>query len=272
MRSENCRCARQRHGIGESVQMNLKKFLIVFLIAISISNPRAFAEIDWESGIVTASGYADSRDVYKQSQKFARRASIIDAQRKLALYCKEIYEFDLLSDSIKFDADPMYNVLAEDFFDGKYLVEISIPIYGKNSIASELFPKLISNHKPIPKIDSTILAPDEVESIKKLKFTALIIDIRGMKFEKSLAPNIYDPVGNLIYGFDYVDVNLAIDRGMVSYSKNRKDNRAGSNPIIINANNIDDHDIIVTRSDAERILIANQQSHFLENCNVIILY
>ena len=93
-----------------------------------------------------------------------------------------------------------------------------------------------------------------------------------MKFEKSLAPNIYDPVGNLIYGFDYVDMNLAIDRGMVSYSKNRKDNRAGSNPLIINAKSIDDHDIIVTRSDAERILIANQQNHFLENCNVIIFH
>ena len=134
MRSKNCRCARQRHGIGESIQMNLTKFLIVFLIAISISTPRAFAEIDWESGIVTAEGFANSKGNDERSEKISRRAALVDAQRNLASHCKEIYEFDLLSDSLRFDAEPMYSVLAEDFFDGKYLVEISVPIYFRKSI------------------------------------------------------------------------------------------------------------------------------------------
>ena len=84
--------------------------------------------------------------------------------------------------------------------------------------------------------------------------------------------NVCDSNGNSIYGIDNVDMNLAIDRGMISYSKNLDDPRIGNDPLIIRAENIEDENIIVTREDSERILIANQQSHFLENCNVIILY
>ena len=267
--------------------MNLAKFLIVFLIAISISTPRAFAEIDWESGIVTAVGlgFSDENEVGVRAKKFARLAALVDAQRTLLEYTVGNSITHKGDNIIDFSVDKnvldlwnpiirKYEIISEKYDDkkGTYEVVISIPLYGKDSVASITFPKLISNRTPIPKIDSTILSPDEVESIKKSKFTALIIDIRGMKFEKSLAPNIYDPVGNLIYGFEYVDMNLAIGRGMVSYSKNLDDPRIGNDPLIIRAEDIEDENIIVTREDSERILIANQQSHFLENCNVIILY
>lgn len=124
---------------------------------------------------------------------------------------------------------------------------------------------------------STIVTPEPETN----SFTGLIVDARGLGLETTFAPVIYDETGNPVYGIKEIDTSLAVTQGMVDYAptpdlvqdaQNGK-SRAGTHPIMVKASGLRDnnHNIMISTDDAEKILAANQSSHFLSKCAVVFL-
>lgn len=191
-------------------------------------------------------------------------------------------------------------ILSEDYGDdGSCSIVMTIPVYGgKGSVASLAF-------KPVEKEDF----PEPTTKAKKAKgnYTGLIIDCGDLELSPVLAPVIRedkkDKDGNKqsIYGYSNLDYNKVVANGMIDYAKveNPEDNqsllmmsskfnlhdviflrayaaknnksRAGDNPLVIKAKVIDDGNStpVVSIDDADRILLENQESHFLDEGAVV---
>lgn len=126
-------------------------------------------------------------------------------------------------------------------------------------------------------ITSTIVTPEPATH----SFTGLIVDARSLGLQTTFAPVIYDETGKPVYGIKELDTSLAMTQGMVDYAptpdlvqeaQNGK-SRAGTQPIIIKAIGLKDnnHNLIISATDAEKILTANQSINFLNKCAVVVL-
>lgn len=124
---------------------------------------------------------------------------------------------------------------------------------------------------------SEIVAPEPEAN----SFTGLIVDARGLGLETTFAPVIYDETGTPVYGIKEIDTNLAVTQGMADYAptpdlvqdaQNGK-SRAGTHPITVKASGLKDnnHNIMISTDDAEKILAANQSTQFLSKCAVVFL-
>lgn len=111
-------------------------------------------------------------------------------------------------------------------------------------------------------------------------FTGLIVDARGLGLQTTFAPVIYDETGKPVYGIEELDTDLAMSRGMADYAPNPElvqeardgKSRAGTHPMLITAVTLkDNHSVIISTADAEKILAANQSVKFLSQCAVVFL-
>ena len=101
-----------------------------------------------------------------------------------------------------------------------------------------------------------------------------------MGTEETFSPVIYDTEGRAIYGIDNLNPDAVIENGMVSYSETVDDeiakSRAGDNPLTVKAvemrggeNSTNKVNAVVSVEDADKILLANEQTQILENCAVV---
>jgi hypothetical protein len=109
--------------------------------------------------------------------------------------------------------------------------------------------------------------------------TGVAVDARGLGLETTFSPGIYDESGRCIYGNTNIDTNFAAIHGMVDYAPTpdlvaeveNGHSRAGSCPIIVKAialrNN--NHSVIVSQADAEKILAADKKDVFFSRCAVV---
>ena len=91
---------------------------------------------------------------------------------------------------------------------------------------------------------------------------------------------IYDTNGRAVYGLRNLDKDMVISKGsMVDYYNVLQEatvgERTGANPLVVKAlgvrggkNSVNHVNVIVSVEDADRILLANENSHMLENCAV----
>lgn len=250
--------------------------ILVMILAIFLSQSQIEAKsVDWiHTNIISAVGIGSFPDVgdRKKAIALARRAAIVDAERALT---EKIFEIlsprdDNLSFGSRRDEDQNSFIIINEQLDGDdYLIELGIHVYGENSLSARIIPKILAQigNKSVTRFENL---PSEND------VTGLILDCRGADLDPKLFPSVYDPDENLILGIQNVDRNIAIDRGIVSYSedlvKARKDPRVGQNPIVIQPYQIsNDLEIILTHEDSQKILRENRKSHFIENCAVIIL-
>ncbi len=139
----------------------------------------------------------------------------------------------------------------------------------------------ISNHSPAvnpsPDVGASQVLPSEDI------FTSLIVDVTGFKLDRSMSPKILRSDGVCVWGslIKLTEEQYAIiqERGMVAYVKTleeaRANSRAGLRPLIVRAIGTNGgklcSDVIVSDSDAERILVEERKSKFLEVFNVIFV-
>lgn len=114
-------------------------------------------------------------------------------------------------------------------------------------------------------------------------FTSLVVDATGFKLDRSMSPKILRPDGACVWGSlaKLTDEQYAIiqERGMVAYVKTVEEAcanpRAGLRPLIVRATGTAGgklcSDVVVAAPDAERILVENGKSKFLEAFNVIFV-
>jgi len=110
-------------------------------------------------------------------------------------------------------------------------------------------------------------------------YTSVIIEIDGLKLERTMCPKLRYATGAEFWGTMNVDYDVIEDIGMVSYCKNCEDalksSRSGSNPLILKAiglAGIKFHsDPVLSDADAALLLSENSKSKFLDKFNIVFV-
>ena len=107
-------------------------------------------------------------------------------------------------------------------------------------------------------------------------YTSVVIDCTGLGLKPAMSPVIKNETGVSIYGSKNLDYDLVTAKGMAAYSRSLDVSeipRAGDKPLVVKATAVEGHSVnpIVSASDANRILSENEQSHFLDDMNVIFV-
>ena len=277
-----------------------KKFvtcLTAAMFMLTMLATTAFAEdweVDFDSGVVRVVGEGVGMSKYKKNpgkyRLTASKAARMDAQAKLVEFMEvqvktnasmtdyELNEYVVTTSAqgivrnAKEVGEPQY------FDDGTCKVIMEMSLYGgKGSVAEVAYlpfkdePK-VSFMQPTDK--SVASKPDVVGQ----KYTGLVIDCRGIGvLNPVMSPVIKNANGQAIYGHMNLDYDKIIMNGMASYAGDAYDQiaraRAGNNPLVIKAQSLTDLSAnpVVSVADADRILAANQQDRFLNDCAVVFV-
>ena len=117
-------------------------------------------------------------------------------------------------------------------------------------------------------------AMEDNESVSRNTYTGLIVDCRGLGLNSAMSPVIKNEKGVPVYGHKNLDYDLVISKGMVSYTTDIEDHeRAGSRPLIVKAKSLQNFNgnPVISVKDANRVLIENKKSGFLDNMNVVFV-
>ena len=256
-----------------------KIFQILVMVAVFCTVTFAFA------AEISNGGYVEGEAVlYPNGQDLNARNRLIElmAYRNLAEQVGELYisssstvkDAMLLDDTIKAKVETSIQgakiVSKIKHEDGTFEAKVRLSIYGgRNSLANAVLPEQ-TQVEDLPKPKFTNLA----SGMTGENYTGLIIDCRGKNLSTAIIPSIKSADGTEIYAYKNVTRQLATERGMVSYvdTIEEANERVGSKPLTIKAVYVSgDCDAVVNDEDASRILIANQSSKFLNNCNVVFV-
>ena len=121
-----------------------------------------------------------------------------------------------------------------------------------------------------PQVKPTVASPSAAIG----GFTGLVVDCRGLGLKPVMSPVIKNADGQPIYGYKNLDYDRVVSEGMAAYTNNPdKLPRAGSNPLVVKAVSLDNHNgnPVISVADANRVLMENSKSGFLENLKVVFL-
>ncbi len=281
--------------------------LVALLSIMVMSMASAFAAtstIDWSDSVVRVAGYgvapANARTP-SLARLMARRAAIADGYRQMAesvagvsVDADTTVEMAAVSnDVVRTHVSAVVNgarIVSERVVGDSYEVIMEVPMFGVRSIAGavmsrpdriEAFPSPVVSVSPSP-----VLTTGSAESSKGSSaasapagraiggFTGLIVDCRGLNLKPVMSPAIYNDNGQPIYGYKNLDYDKVIENGMAGYAKNLEQaRRAGFNPLVVKAVSLEKHNScpVLTTADANRVLIENGASHFLDKTNVVFL-
>ena len=290
---------------------NIFRTCVSAVAAVAIVTSTAFAAgtVDYSVGIITGygAGIAPPTAISPAHAKLlAREAAIAMAQRDLAATINgvQVDAETTVENMMTTNATVRTRVtgllrgarvVEERYENGACYVTMEIPIFGpSNSLAStvierpatvERFPEPIQTVEPsIPNVDVHVSIsgnPIQPPTIQPKQpnaaygsFTGLIVDCRGLGLKSVMSPVIKNANGTPIYGYKNLDFDKVISEGMAQYAESFDEaTRAGRNPIVVKAISLDNHNgnPVISVADANRILVENEVSGFLDNCNVVFI-
>lgn len=260
---------------------------------VSLEQTGQTGRVNWEQGpqgTVEAIGIglppANVQNM-AQARALSRRAAIVDAYRNLGETIQGVQvnsettmqQLAISSDVVNTRMSAMIRgarILRElPQPDGSYQIVMAVNLYGPGSVAEIALdatrPAQIQNFPPV--------RSNEPASPTVSVYTGVIIDARGLELVPTFSPGVYDETGRIVYGHLYIDQNRAISEGMVEYSLDDKmfqeavqgGSRAGTRPMVIKAKAVRDHgcNVIISDSDADRMLKANEGAGFLRKLAVV---
>ena len=272
--------------------------LIASVLMFNISNTFAesaigSANVDWENDILSGTGYGIPKEGAKnpgQARIWAHQAAMLDAYRRLAEQAKgirvtadstiadNISTGDIVSGAV--DAViKRARVVSEDYDQyGNCTVVLEVPLYGvTNSIAKVALKPVTKEAFPEPSLNVSVSIDQSSSTSVKDNggYTGLIVDCSGLGLNPVMSPVIFNAEQQPIYGYKNLDYNKVIANGMASYanSMNGNTSRAGSNPLVVKAKSVINHNgnPVISMEDANKILSENKSSHFLDNCSVVFI-
>ena len=267
--------------------------VLLFVLATATVAFAAENGVDWERGVIRATGLGagKSKDRKKVGiyRAQAKRAATMDAQRNLAEAVKGVRvtsdssmkDLELEYDQVRTRVDTIISGMSEVdvqyFEDGTCQVVLEMPLFGgSESLSNAAFLPFKDTPKtdfPQP-VDTTVATQPTVVN---QNYTGLIIDCRGMNINCVMSPVIKNTDGTKIYGHMNLDYDKIIVNGMAAYAGDAYDQisaqRAGNNPLVIEAVRLDDLNAnpVVSVADADKILAANAHDRFLDNCAVVFV-
>lgn len=291
---------------------NLSKVCTMFTVAavvalLTIVSPAYAADgTNWENGVITVEGQgvapANAHSA-AQARMLARRTAVVDAYRQLAELVKGVnvdsettVENAMVSnDTIKTRVSALVQgakiVSEQAHSDGGYSVTMQISVFGvSDSIARAVLPENTTKEafpvlETYPAAEGTttppISNPPALSSAAPApagtaigNYTGLIVDCTGFGLKPVMSPVIKNENGTPIYGYKNLDCDKVIANGMAGYVKNISNaTRAGSNPLVVKAIRLDNHNgnPVISLADANRVLIENGATGFLDDTNVVFL-
>ena len=281
---------------------------LITVLILSVSSVFA-ANADWSVNNyieVTGQGMAPPNSMNAiHGRMMARRAAIADGYRQLAEIVKgvqvesgtDVEMMMLQSDQVRLSVSATIKgatIVSENDLDGGgYEVTMRVPIFGvSNSLAKAVIPKptvIEPLPAPVPEVIPSVPAGslqggtiiyttiDDVNSSSAKAiggYTGVIIDCRSLGLNPVMSPVIKNERGISIYGHKNLNYDKVVADGMVGYATSvNQATRAGSNPLIIKAISLTDHNAnpVISVADANRMLIENGSSNFLNDTKVVFL-
>lgn len=248
--------------------------------------------INWDEGFVEAIGTGAPSSMAKspaQARLMARRAAIADAQRNLLESVEGVQvtaettveKFQTTNDTVKTKVSGMIRgakiVKEQQLADGACQVTLRVSLYGANGLSK------IINDAITPAATAPVPLPAPSPAYKPTampEYTGLVVDVTGLPLSRAMSPVIFDDTGRPIYGHENLIPDYVVSQGMIDYLCTPEDirklvngqSRAGAAPIAVRAIGLRNHNvnIIISQTDADRILAANAQSSFLPKAKVCV--
>ena len=265
---------------------------ILLLTGVKV-DAAAGSGVDWTSGsgVLTGTGIGlpPSGANRIQGKIWARTAAIADAQRRLAEAAEEV--------RVEGETTVKMNTLADDTVrtsvaatlkgaqivdekwnnEGYYEVTMQVPIFGVGGLAQAVIKP--AEQIPFPTPSPVQPSPTNPSTTVKITvnggYTGVIVDCRGFNLNPVMSPVIKDSSGVKLYGHQNLDYDMVIRDGMASYAHDMSQaTRAGSNPLVIKAERLDDHNAnpVLSVTDGNRMLLENNSAGFLSRTAVVFLY
>ena len=279
------------------------KLLGVLLAAIILSiGAQADAAPNWNTNTIQVTGMGVSNPNMARTpahaSMMARRAAVADAYRQLAEVVNGVQvdaettveQMMLTSDIVKTRISAVIKgavIVSEgELSGGGYSVTMELPLFGGNGGLAETVIERPTYVEPIPMPEPSYRPPTDYipptipdyqpPKYSSGKYTGLVVDCRGLgRLNPVMSPVIKNDRGEKIYGHKNLDYDRIIREGMATYARDMYEaGRAGSNPLIVRAIDLEDHNAnpVLSMADAEMVLYENKASHFLENIAVVFLY
>lgn len=282
--------------------------MMIMLLAVSTTFA-AESKIDWSDNYITVTGYgappAHSVNM-AQARMMARRAAIVDGYRQMAEIVNGVQvdgdttvrDMAVESDVIRTKVSGLVRsarVVAERQVEGGYEVTMTVPLFGvTGSVASTVLPQndvkeafpepsYGKSTTEIPVTDQPTTGSSAAEPRGKADFTiqkegiytGVIIDCRGLGLKPAMSPVIKNANYESIYGYKNLDYDYVVSHGMAGYAHDMsRATRAGSKPLIVKAQSMVGQGVnpVLSMRDADKVLLENQATHFLDKTNVVFLY
>lgn len=238
----------------------------------------AFASTDIGGGTIQVEGMSAPN----QMPPMGYRAAQVDAYRQLLESVKGVQvdadstmeNFMLTNDVVKTKVNGLVQgaVIVNKFKDADgYHVVMEVPVFGVGSVAAAVIP---SNPAPAPLPAPEVIVPQAPVTAAVGAYTGVIVDCTGLGIQTAMAPGIFTPDLQVVYGLEHFSDSVVINRGYVGYSKslNSGVQRAGANPLVIKAQSVHKFvNPVISPADAGRILAENKVSGFLAQGNVVFV-
>jgi hypothetical protein len=275
----------------------MKKIILVLIIVLAfvISAPAQVYQqvagagtINWQDQVIKSTGIGAPNPNVPMA---ARRAGALEAAKRVALrnLLETVKGMAITSETTVENAMMVSDVIntqvqgaVRNFrvVDTRYMssgdveVDVEVPLSGV--LTDALLPQQDTGGMLLPGSGwgGNYAAPAQPVGV----VTGLIIDARGAGVRPAMAPKIVDQKGNEVYGSGYVSREYAVQIGVVGYEKDL--NRAKSNervtdtPMIVKAVSAagsNQSDIVISDSDAQRIVAAAKNMNFMEQCKVMVI-
>lgn len=252
-------------------------------------------EVDWEKGIITATGIgvpSSKSENLSQARAMAHEAAKADAYRNLAEIINGVQvdaettvkNLALENDVIHLKVNSFINgarIISEKMDrDGTWHVTMQLNLYGgKNSLSKTVYDNLAVPQQPLPEVTTEVIAANTVTQTVGGAYTGLVVDVSGLQLERCMSPKIIDETGREIYGTMYVDGDYLSEYGILSYAYTPNmlakvangSSRVGNNPLTVKAVGVANHgyNMVISKADGDLILAANKTNGFLQKCAVI---
>lgn len=281
--------------------------LVAVVFCFSGVKAEANSTTDWNTKmiVVTGEGVAPNGMPGAQGRIMAKRAAMADAYRQLAEAVQGVQvdgqttvEMAMVqSDSVKLKVSALVKgaqIVSENVTpDGGYQVTMQVPMFGVGGLANAVIEAPAAPEplpQPAPDIIPSMPADSNTNGVSNYVYsnggnnskmgaiggyTGVVIDCRGLGLNPAMSPVIKNVKGVKIYGHKNLNYDLVVQNGMADYANSMSQaSRAGSNPLVFKAIRCEDHNAnpVISEEDANRILIENGVSGFLNNTAVVFLY
>ena len=254
------------------------------------------SHINWTTGIVQAKGVGtplkkssgntavSSMKILSDSKNNARHNMLKTIQNVRINSVKKAENYATINDSVAKQLEEIIYKARENEKMRKYLSDGTVEVYLQlslyGSFAQLFLPEEIKQIESIKQVTikekKSSSQPSKISDLKN--YTGLVVDATGICVNPAMAPRLLDEDGKEVYGAAFASREFAVQKGMISYSKDFKtaktSSRVGNNPLSVKGlrtTGPGNCDIVISNADASILRNSSEHLAFLKKCLVIIV-